>query len=163
MSKKGNSIIKKRSVGAIVPLSIVTIGFYEAYLVHVWACDINRLDKKKKRDTLIPPLLAIFTLGMALPFYKVIFAFDITRSTKKLGVKHRNSGLGDFLLIIVLIGFALRLIAKVVTHISPFARLILVFVSVGAELWASCQIQEELNNVADNYDPDERDLSLMHI
>jgi len=134
-----NYQIKKRDIGIVVLLSIVTLGIYYIYLMGTWANDINHLAKREKHNSILIVIVGVITLTLALLVWEIIYAYDLQKIAADRDTSGRNASLGSFVLI-------LDVLAIAVGFLSGGLALI---VSCGLGIWAYCLIQKELNILAE--------------
>ena len=142
------SNIQKRSIAAIILLNFLTFGLYGFYLTYVWADDINKLSGKKIREPFVTILIGIFTLSVSNIVYEIIFAYEIQKLTLKNKVEGRSRSLGEYVLTLNITANFLTL-SKYLLNIRGPAAILLLFLGRGFGYWASCQVQQELNNIVD--------------
>jgi len=133
-----NYQIKKRNIGIVVLLSVVTLSIYNIYLMGTWANDINYLENRKKHNSIIVVVLGVITLTFALLVWEIVYAYDLQRITANRDVPGRNASLGSFVLILNIVAIAVGLLS------GGFAFIL----SCALEIWAYCLIQKELNLIA---------------
>lgn len=134
-----SDVIKKRDLGIIVLLLVVTIGFYGFYLIPDFGRGVNIAIGRRKYSFALILLLGIITLGIALSVFEIMFAYDLERSGQESDFKKRVQNLGSYVMI-------LNIISWIVAFASGGFAFI---VSCILGIWATWLIQKELNFLAE--------------
>lgn len=135
-----DTAIKKRELGMIVLLYVVTLGLYGFYLVPDMGRSVNAALGRRKYPFALVLTLGILTLGIALPVYETIYAYDLERHGRESGFGDRVSSLGTYVLI-------LNILCAVVAAMSGGLALV---VSAFMGTLATWLVQKELNWLADH-------------
>lgn len=72
--------VERRSVIAVILLSIFTCGIYSLYLYYALSSDLNRLKGQTVNDPAIDLLLCIFTCGI----YNVYWQYKVAKQVESL-------------------------------------------------------------------------------
>ena len=138
-SMLGDGAIKKRELGSIVLLMIVTLGFYAFYLIPDFGRGVNAVVGKRKYSFAVTLALGILTLGLAFSVFEVLFAYDFERYGRESGFGDRVSSLGDYVLFLNISSLLVCFLSVGVAFLVSF------FLGV----WATWLLQKELNFLAD--------------
>ncbi|MDX9976368.1 MAG: DUF4234 domain-containing protein [FCB group bacterium] len=135
-----NTGIKKRDLGIIILLCVVTLGLYGFYLIPDFGRSVNAALNRRKHSFSVVLILGILTLGVALTVYEIIYAYDLERNGRQAGFGERVSSLGTYVLV-------LNIVSWIVVFMSGGVALI---VSAFTGIWATWLVQKELNLLAEH-------------
>ncbi len=138
-SMLGSPGIKKRDLGILVLLFVVTLGLYGFYLIPDLGRSVNFALNKRKYSFAVVLILGILTLGIALSVYEILYAYDLERHGRQSGFAERVGSMGSYVLI-------LNILSWIVAFMSGGVAFI---VSAFLGTWATWLVQKELNLLAD--------------
>lgn len=139
LARAGTEGIKKRDLGMIVLLCVVTLGLYGFYLIPDLGRSVNSALNERKHSFAVALILGILTFGIALSVFEVVYAYDLERHGRETGSGERVNSMGTYVLI-------LNILSWIVAFMSGGVAFI---VSAFMGLWATWLVQKELNLLAD--------------
>ena len=72
-----NNELKRRDLGMFVLLMVVTLGIYGFYLIPKLGLSVNRLIKREEYKFNQVLLVGIFTLGIGLVVFEILYAYNM--------------------------------------------------------------------------------------
>lgn len=120
-------------------LMVVTLGFYGFYLVPKLGLSVNRLIGKDNYEFNQVLWVGIFTCGLALPVYEVLFAYSLQNNSGYTIGKGRNRNIGGYVLVLNVIAAALFCVSEWLAFIIGFIL----------SCWATWLLQNEVNQYVD--------------
>lgn len=135
-----NEDLKKRDLGLFVLLMVVTLGCYAFYLIPKLGAGVNRLVKKDEFKFIQVLLVGIFTCGIGLTVFEVLYAYCLQKNPEYTGGKWSNSNLGGYVLVLNLLAVLLLFVSGGLAFVVSFA--------LGC--WATWLIQNEFNRYMEN-------------
>jgi hypothetical protein len=126
-------IIKRRHLALVAVLSIVTLSIYNVYLVYAWACDLNRLAGRARRNPTTVLIVSIITLGLAALIYECLYAREVEELVRQFGKRPFQRRL---LSVVIAIN-----VSALMLSVIPFG----VIVGLPLGVVATVLIQRELN------------------
>jgi hypothetical protein len=136
VSNRQIGTFKKRDLGTIIALSIVTLGIYTIYLIASYADDMNAILGRKKYNAGTVLLLSILTVGIAAVVYHIRYADDFQTIARENG---KDSSIGALVLIMQLSATALAIFTAGLGY----------FISLFLSIWAIWLVQNEINAYTD--------------
>ena len=127
--------IKRRDLGIMVLLFVVTLGIYGFFLIPDLGRSVNTIIGRNKYSFPVVLVVGIVTLGLALTVYEILYAFDLERKGGEAKPGRRAESLGSYVLI-------LNIVAVVVAFLSGGLAFI---VSAFLATWATWLVQKETN------------------
>ncbi|MCI5145444.1 MAG: hypothetical protein D3923_07905 [Candidatus Electrothrix sp. AR3] len=130
-----NDDLKRRDFGLFFLLMIITIGFYGFYLIPKLGVSVNHLIKKDAFKFKQVLLVGIFTLGLGLIVFEVMYAYKLENNPEYTHEKWSNHNLGVYVLI-------LNMLALILAFMPGGWNFLL---SCVAGSWATWLIQYQVN------------------
>lgn len=150
-----NDDLKHRDLGMFALLMIITLGLYGFYLIPKLGVSVNRLAKKDEFKFMQVLLVGIFTLGLALPVFEVLFAYCLQKNPAYTCGNWSTRNLGGYVLV-------LNILAAVLVLASGGLAFVISFFLGG---WSTWLIQSQVNQYIDNNEPDaalDGDSAMLH-
>lgn len=130
-----NNELKRRDLGMFVLLMVVTLGIYGFYLIPKLGLSVNRLIKREEYKFNQVLLVGIFTLGIGLVVFEILYAYNMEKDSSYTREKWSNRNIGGYVL-------ALNILAVVLALVSGGLALVISF-ALGC--WATWLIQNQVN------------------
>jgi hypothetical protein len=130
---------KRRELGVLILLAVITLGFYGFYLIPSYADDVNSIIKQHKYSFFMVFLLSLLTCGIALVVFEVLFAYDLQKHGRAGNEITPQENLGIYVL-------SLNVASTIVSVFSMGLAFVL---SMFLGIWATCLLQNEINHYAD--------------
>ena len=130
-----NNELKRRDLGMFVLLMVVTLGIYGFYLIPKLGLSVNRLIKREEYKFNQVLLVGIFTLGIGLVVFEILYAYNMEKDSSYTREKWSNRNIGGYVL-------ALNILAVVLAFVSGGLALV---ISFALECWATWLIQNQVN------------------
>ena len=127
--------LKRRDLGMFVLLMVVTLGIYGFYLIPKLGLSVNRLIKREEYKFNQVLLVGIFTLGIGLVVFEILYAYNMEKDSSYTREKWSNRNIGGYVL-------ALNILAVVLAFVSGGLALV---ISFALECWATWLIQNQVN------------------
>jgi hypothetical protein len=127
--------LKRRDLGMVVLLMIVTLGIYGFYLIPKLGLSVNHLIKKEEYKFSQVLLVGIFTLGIGLVVFEILYAYSLEKESSYTREKWSNRNIGGYVL-------ALNILAVVLAFVSGGLAFVISF-ALGC--WATWLIQNQVN------------------
>ena len=127
--------LKRRDLGMFVLLMVVTLGIYGFYLIPKLGLSVNRLIKREEYKFNQVLLVGIFTLGIGLVVFEILYAYNMEKDSSYTREKWSNRNIGGYVL-------ALNILAVVLAFVSGGLALVISF-ALGC--WATWLIQNQVN------------------
>ena len=131
--------LKRRDLGMFVLLIVVTLGIYGFYLIPKLGLSVNQLIKKEEYKFNQVLLVGIFTLGLGLIVFEILYAYSLEKESGYTSEKWNNRNLGGYVLV-------LNILATVLCFASGGLAFIISFVF---GCWATWLIQNQVNKHLD--------------
>jgi hypothetical protein len=139
-------VIKKRDPLLIFLLSLITLGIYHVYILHVWASDINAILGRKKYEPMLVVILSLITFGFAIYYYKYSFASDLERAASEQNLPNRTTGLCSSVLSLSIASFVLGIVSNFFLNEATLMQFLIIMAwGIGLGWWAIVLIQKEFN------------------
>ena len=135
LEKKMEDNLKQRDLGVFFLLMIVTLGLYTFYLIPKLGVSVNRLVKKDEFKFVQVLLVGIFTLGIGLAVFEVLYAYCLQKNPEFTRGKWSTTNLGGYVLV-------LNILAWLLVFASGGLAFVLCFF-LGC--WATWLIQQQVN------------------
>ncbi len=132
--------IKRRDLGMVVLLMVVTLGIYGFYLIPKLGLGVNQLIKKDEYKFNQVLLVGIFTLGIGLVVFEILYAYSLEKEPGYTGNRWSNRNIGGYVLV-------LNILAVVLALASGGFGLVISF-ALGC--WATWLIQDQVNKYAES-------------
>lgn len=127
--------LKHRDLGMVVLLMVVTLGIYGFYLIPKLGLSVNQLIKKEEYKFNQVLLVGIFTLGIGLIVFEILYAYSLEKESSYTREKWSNRNIGGYVL-------ALNILAVVLAFVSGGLAFVISF-ALGC--WATWLIQNQVN------------------
>ena len=131
--------LKRRDLGMFVLLMVVTIGFYSFYLIPKLGLSTNKLINKKEYKFNQVLLVGIFTIGIGLTVFEILYAYSLGKAPEYTGGKWSNRNIGGYVLVLNILAVVLALVSGGLAIVISFA--------LGC--WATWLIQNQVNKYID--------------
>lgn len=137
--------LKRRDLGMFVLLMTVTLGLYAFYLIPKLGIGVNRLVKKDEFNFNQVLFVGIFTFGIGLTVFEVLYAYSLQKNHDYTRGKWTNSNLGGYVLVLNLLAVGLLFVSGGLAFLASFV--------LGC--WATWLIQNEVNRYMDSSERDD--------
>ncbi|MBF0282532.1 MAG: DUF4234 domain-containing protein [Zetaproteobacteria bacterium] len=127
--------LKRRDLGMYALLMVVTLGLYEFYLIPKLGLSVNQLVKKEEYKFNQVLLVGIFTLGIGLVVFEILYAYSLEKSPGYTQEKWSNRNIGGYVLV-------LNILAVVLAFLSGGLAFV---ISCALGCWATWLIQNQVN------------------
>ncbi len=130
-----NNEIKRRDIGMLVLLMVVTLGIYGFYLIPKLGLSVNQLIKKDEYKFKRVLLIGIFTFGIGLVVFEILYAYSLEEESGYTGNKWSNKNIGGYVLALNLLAFWLSFVSNWIACV----------IGIALGCWATWLIQNQVN------------------
>lgn len=127
--------LRRRDLGMFVLLMVVTFGIYGFYLIPKLGLSVNQLIKKEEYKFNQVLLVGIFTLGIGLIVFEILYAYSLEKEPGYTREKWSNRNTGGYVLVLNILAVVLACVSGGLAFVISFA--------LGC--WATWLIQNQVN------------------